>query len=148
VTGAGHRRVPRTTRYEVWAPSRDQCLAEAALALIGSFADITRAAITGQAQIWIEPAGDDGQLAGLLDEIIRLLHVESVLPVGLEISEPQNDGLDVRLVVTALRDVRLTGPLAREVPLSGGIYAPRGRPVACVLRPRGLTGLSRPCPAR
>jgi SHS2 domain-containing protein len=117
--GAGHRVVPRTTRYEAWAPSRGQCFAEAALALIESFADITRAPVTGQAQVWIRPTDDDDQLAGLLDEIIRLLRVESLLPVDLEISEPQDDGLDVRLALTALRDVRLTGPLPREIPLSG-----------------------------
>lgn len=115
--GAGHRAVPHTARYEAWAPNRDQCLAEAVLALVEGFADTTQASVTGETQIWIDPADDDDQLAHLLAEIIRRLHTDSALPVDLEISEPQNDGLDVRLAVVSLSGIRLTGPLPEEIPL-------------------------------
>ena len=113
--GAGHRAVPHTARFEAWAPNRDQCLAEAVLALVEGFADTTQASVTGETQIWVGPADDDDQLARLLAEIIRRLHTDSVLPVDLEISEPQNDGLDVRLAVVSLSRIRLTGPLPGEI---------------------------------
>ena len=115
---AGHRSVPHTTCFEAWAPNRDQCLAEAVLALIEGFADTTHAAVIAETQIWIEPADDDDQLARLLGEIINRLHADCVLPVDLEFSEPQDDGLDVRLAVVSLRDAHLTGPLPKEVLLS------------------------------
>ncbi len=38
-----------------------------------------------------------------------------MLPVDLEISEPQNDGLDVRLAVVSLSRVRLTDPFPEEI---------------------------------
>lgn len=113
--GAGHRSVPRTTRFEAWAPNRDQCLAEAVLAMIEGFADTTLATGIAETQIWIEPADDDDQLARLLDEVIHRLHADSVLPIDLEVSEPQGGGLDVRLVVAPLRDVHLTGPLPEGI---------------------------------
>ncbi len=115
MSGAGHRSVPHTARFEAWAPNRDQCLAEAVLALIEGFADTTHATASAETQIWIDPADDDDQLARLLSEIIHRLHTDSVLPVDLEISEPQNDGLDVRLAAVSLHDVRLTGPLPKEI---------------------------------
>ena len=118
VIGAGHRSVPHTSRFEAWAPNRDECLAEAVLALIEGFADTTRAGVTGEMQIWIEAADDDDQLARLLGEIIHRLHTDSVLPVDLEISEPQSGGLDVRLAVVPLCDVRLTGPVPEEILLA------------------------------
>lgn len=95
VIGTGHRLVPHTARFEAWAPNRDQCLAEAVLALIEGFAGTTHAAATAETHIWIDPADDDDQLARLLGEIIHRLHTDSVLPLDLEISEPRNDGLDV-----------------------------------------------------
>ena len=115
VISAGHRQVPHSARFEAWAPNRDQCLAEAVLALAGGFADTTQARVTGETQVWIDPADDDDLLARLLAEVIRRLHTDAVLPVDLEISEPQNDGLDVRLTVVSLGDVRLTGPLPQEI---------------------------------
>ena len=67
--GAGHRAVPHTARFEAWAPNRDQCLAEAVLALVEGFADTTQASVTGETQIWIDPADDDDQLARLLGQL-------------------------------------------------------------------------------
>lgn len=119
MNSAGHRSVPHAARFEAWAPNRDQCLVEAVLALIEGFADTTSATATAETQIWIEPADDDDQLARLLAEIIHRLHADSVLPVDIEISEPQGGGLDVRLAVAPLRDVQLTGPLPKGVLPSG-----------------------------
>ena len=116
--GAGHRSVPHTARFEAWAPNRDQCLAEAVLALIEGFADTTVATVTAETQIWIEPTDDDDQLAQLLDEIIHRLAADAVLPVDIEVTEPQGGGLDVRLAVARLRDVHLTGSLPKGVLLS------------------------------
>ena len=64
----GHRLVPHTARFEAWAPSRDQCLAEAVLALIEGSADTSHATATAETQIWIDSADDDDQLARLLGE--------------------------------------------------------------------------------
>lgn len=116
--GAGHRSVPHTARFEAWAPNRDQCLAEAVLALVEGFADTTFATVTAETQIWIEPTDDDDQLARLLDEIIHRLDSDAVLPVDVEITEPQGGCLDVRLAVAPLRDIHLTGPLPKGILLS------------------------------
>lgn len=113
----GHRATVDGSRLQAWAPSRDECLAEAASALVEAFADTTSATATAEAQVWIEPADDDDQLARLLGEIIRRVTADAVLPVDVEVTEPQGGGLDVRLWMAPLRDARLTGRLPGRVSL-------------------------------
>ncbi|AZM58571.1 MULTISPECIES: archease [unclassified Streptomyces] len=107
---SGHRAVARDdeVRIEAWAASREHCLAEAVSAMVESFADVSGVRPTGVGRIRLGAASDDDLLAALLDEILYRLDVYGQVPVDVEADEAEG-GLDVRLAVAGLSQVRLTG---------------------------------------
>ncbi|EFE65441.1 MULTISPECIES: archease [Streptomyces] len=112
----GHRTVPQEddVRIEVWAESRESCLAEAVAAVVECFADVSGVRPTGVGRIRLDEASDDDLLAALLDEILHRLRVHGQVPVDVEADEAEG-GLDVRLAVAGLADVRVTGALPTAV---------------------------------
>jgi SHS2 domain-containing protein len=113
---SGHRAVPHTAdiRIEAWAASRERCLAEAVLALVECFADVSGVRPTAVDRLRLAEASDDDLLAGLLDEVIYRLEVYGQVPVDVETDEA-DDGLDVRLAVARLSDVEVTGAAPKAV---------------------------------
>ncbi|GAA2544628.1 MULTISPECIES: archease [Streptomyces] len=113
---SGHRAVPQEDdiRIEAWAGSRENCLAEAVTAVVECFADVSGVRPTGVGRIRLDEASDDDLLAALLDEILYRLQVHGQVPVDVEADEAEG-GLDVRLAVTGLADVRITGALPTAV---------------------------------
>lgn len=73
--GSGHRMSPHTADLiiEAWAPSRDECLAEAVVALRASFVDIADRVSTKRHYITLSPASDDELLVTLLEEALYVL---------------------------------------------------------------------------
>ncbi|MET9234680.1 archease [Streptomyces cellulosae] len=114
---SGHRSVAQEddVRIEVWAASREHCLAEAVVAMVECFADVSGVRPTAVDRIRLEETSDDDLLAALLDEILYRLEAYGEVPVDVEADEAEG-GLDVRLAVAALTDVRVTG----EVPVDVG----------------------------
>ncbi len=108
--GSGHRAVAQEdeVRIEAWASSRENCLAEAVTAMVECFADVSGVRPTGADRIRLEAASDDDLLAALLDEILYRLDEYGQVPVDVE-ADTAEGGLDVRLAVAALTDVRRTG---------------------------------------
>ncbi|MGC3002108.1 archease [Streptomyces sp. G35A] len=113
---SGHRAVPREddVRIEAWAGSRENCLAEAVVAMVECFADVSGVRPTGVGSIRLDEASDDDLLAALLDEVLYRLQVHGQVPVDVEADEAEG-GLDVRLAVAALADVRVTGAVPTAV---------------------------------
>ncbi len=107
---SGHRAVAQDdeVRIEAWAASREHCLAEAVSAMVESFADVSGVRPTGVDRIRLGAASDDDLLAALLDEILYRLDVYGQVPVDVEADEAEG-GLDVRLAVAGLSQVRVTG---------------------------------------
>lgn len=107
---SGHRAVAQDdeVRIEAWAASREHCLAEAVSAMVESFADLSGVRPTGVDRIRLGAASDDDLLAALLDEILYRLDAYGQVPVDVEADEAEG-GLDVRLAVAGLSQVRLTG---------------------------------------
>ena len=107
----GHRAVSQEdeVRIEAWAASRENCLAEAVAAMVECFADVSGVRPTGVGRVRLEEASDDDLLASLLDEILYRLEEHGQVPVDVE-ADAAEGGLDVRLALAALTDVRLTGP--------------------------------------
>ncbi|MFI8089862.1 archease [Streptomyces sp. NPDC086080] len=107
---SGHRAVAQEddVRIEAWATSRENCLAEAVAAMVECFADVSGVRPTGVGRVRLDEASDDDLLAALLDEILYRLDAYGQVPVDVEAVEAE-DGLDVRLVLAPLSDVRLTG---------------------------------------
>ncbi|MFI2425545.1 archease [Streptomyces sp. NPDC018955] len=113
---SGHRAVAREDeiRIEAWAASRENCLAEAVAAMVECFADVSGVRPTGVGRIRLDGASDDDLLAELLDEILYRLEEYGQVPVDVE-ADGTEDGLDVRLAVAALTDVRVTGRMPAAV---------------------------------
>ncbi|GHB42288.1 hypothetical protein GCM10010377_36410 [Streptomyces viridiviolaceus] len=113
---SGHRLVPHTAdvRIEAWGASRERCLAEAVLGMVGCFADVSAARPTAVERVRFTEAGDDELLAALLDEVVYRLEVHGQVPVDVETDEADG-GLEVRLAVAALADVEIVGAVPKGV---------------------------------
>lgn len=115
---SGHRTLPYATdrRVEAWAPTREECVAEAVLGLVESFADTSRSRATGTFPFQVGGASDEDLLGAVVDEVLFLLDAAGEIPIDAEV-EDVDGGLDVRLTLTDLLSVDLTGP----VPGSGAL---------------------------
>ncbi|WP_149549120.1 archease [Streptomyces marokkonensis] len=113
---SGHRAVAQEdeVHIEAWAASREHCLAEAVAAMVECFADVSGVRPTGVGRIRLDEASDDDLLAALLDEVLYRLEEYGQVPVDVEADEAEG-GLDVRLAVAGLSDVRLTGAAPTSV---------------------------------
>ncbi|GAA3505147.1 archease [Streptomyces albogriseolus] len=113
---SGHRSVAQEddVRIEAWAASREHCLAEAVVAMVECFADVSGVRPTGVDRIRLDETNDDDLLAALLDEILYRLEAYGEVPVDVEADEAEG-GLDVRLAVAGLEDVRVTGEVPTDV---------------------------------
>lgn len=121
---SGHRTVPHTAdvRIEAWGASREQCLAEAVLGMVGCFADVSGVRPTAMRRMEL-PASDDDLLIASLDEVIFRLEVHGEVPVDVE-AEATDEGLDVRMAVTDLEAVRIVGAVPKAVSWSDLRFAP------------------------
>ncbi|GHJ98541.1 hypothetical protein SY2F82_03390 [Streptomyces sp. Y2F8-2] len=117
---SGHRTVPHTAdvRIEAWGVSRESCLAEAATGLVDCFADLSTARPTAVERVRLAENDDDDLLAALLEEVVYRLEVHGQVPVDVE-AESDDDGLEVRLTVTGLSDVEITGAVPKGVSWHG-----------------------------
>jgi SHS2 domain-containing protein len=116
----GHRDLPHTAdiRIEAWGPTREACLAEAVAALTEAFADTTGAVARRTAEADLDAETGEDALVAVLDEVIYLLEVAEVVPLGAEI-EQRAGGLRLRMDVAALHDAEITGAVPKAVSLHG-----------------------------
>jgi SHS2 domain-containing protein len=114
--GCVHRSVPHTAdvRIEAWGRTREQCLVEAVLALVETFADTSAVRATAAAHLRVAEVADEDLLAALLDEVIFRLETRGEVPVDVE-AEAGEEGLDVRLAVADVRAVPVTGAAPKAV---------------------------------
>lgn len=93
---------------------REQCLAEAVLGLVETFAEIGGVRPTAVRHVRIGADDDDDMLAALLEEVIFRLEVDGEVPVDVE-AETSDGDLDVRLAVTPLGALPVTGAPPKAV---------------------------------
>lgn len=112
----GHRAVPHTAdmRIEAWGASREQCLVEAVLGMVECFADLSGVRASAVRQMRVDEGSDDDLLAALLDEVIFRLEVHGEVPLDVE-AETDDGGLDLRMAVTDVRSVPITGAVPKAV---------------------------------
>jgi protein archease len=115
---SGRRSEPHQAevRIEAWAPSREECVAQAVLAMVESFADTTEAAQTGVVDLPVAAESCDGMLTDVLDEVICQLDTVGRLPVGVQVRR-LDGGLDVRMQMTDVDRTQLVGALPKAVAL-------------------------------
>ncbi|MGW0564318.1 archease [Streptomyces sp. NPDC003016] len=112
----GHRTVPHTAdlRVEAWGAGREQCLVEAVLGMVESFADLSGVRASAVRQVRVAEGSDDDLLASLLDEVVFRLEVHGEVPVDVE-AVPVDGGLEVRMAVADVRSVPITGAVPKAV---------------------------------
>lgn len=116
----GHRTVPHTAdiRVEAWAPTRDECVAEAVLATVETYVD-TAGAHAETAHEWRVPdSSDEDLLVAVLDEVIYLSDVTSRVPVDVELV-PDEQGVGVRLEMVDATRLPQVGAVPKGVSLHG-----------------------------
>jgi SHS2 domain-containing protein len=117
-TSSGRRSVPyqAEVRIEAWAPSREECVAQAVLAMVESFADTAEAGQTGVVHLPVAAESGDELLTNVLDEVICLLDTVGRLPVDVQVRR-LDGGLDVRMRMTDVDQAELVGALPKGVAL-------------------------------
>lgn len=76
-------------RIEAWAATREECVAEAVEALVGSFTRRSLPAIAWTSYFDVTGAGDTELLRGALLRVISGLRKDHVIPVSVQVSANQ-----------------------------------------------------------
>lgn len=101
-------------RIEAWGSTREQCLGEAVLGMVESFVDLSGLRARTVRSVRLAESSDDDLLAALLEEVVFRLEVHGEVPVDVEVVATDG-GLDVRLAVTGLDAVKVTGAAPKAV---------------------------------
>ncbi|WP_181808734.1 archease [Streptomyces shenzhenensis] len=116
----GHRRVPHTgdLRVEAWAPTREECIAEAVRGMVGSFAELPADA-SHRTRECVVAAEDDGRLlVAVLEEVVYRMDVADEIPVDVTVT-PEPDGVRVRFTMADSSAATQTGAVPKAVALHG-----------------------------
>ncbi|MFF0223928.1 archease [Streptomyces sp. NPDC004629] len=118
----GHRSVPHTgdLRVEAWAPTREECVAEAVRGMVASFAELPADASGTVRECVVSAEDDDRLLAGALEEIIYRMDAADELPSDVAVT-PEPGGVRVRMRCTMCEcsAVTQTGAVPKAVALHG-----------------------------
>lgn len=114
----GHRSVPHTAdlRVEAWAPTREECLAQAVHGVCASFLDLTGAVGVRRRDVVVRADTDEDVLVALLEEIVYWLDTEDEVPVDVDLA-PAADGLHVGLQMADAGTLPATGAVPKAVTL-------------------------------
>ncbi|MGW3356325.1 archease [Streptomyces bungoensis] len=128
----GHRSLPHTgdLRVEAWAPTREECVAEAVRGMVAGFAELPAAA-PGATRECVVPAEDDDRLlAAVLEEVVYRMDVADELPVDVAVL-PEPGGVRVRFRMAGSSAAVQTGAVPKAVALHGLRLARDSRGWAC-----------------
>ncbi|MET7906524.1 archease [Streptomyces sp. NPDC005336] len=115
---AGYRGVPHTAdlRVEAWAPTREECLAQAVRGVCESFLDLTGAAGVRRRDVVVRADRDEDVLLALLEEVVYWLDTEGEVPVDVELT-PVTGGLRGGLQMADAGALPVTGAAPKAVTL-------------------------------
>ncbi len=116
----GHRSLPHTAdlRLLAWAPTRDECVAEAVTALAASFADTRGRAAEWHLAVDLPTGTDQEVLLAALDAVIFTLDTAGAVPVTAGIDYPAAGPPTLELGLVSLAHVRLVGPAPKAATLN------------------------------
>ena len=115
---AGYGTVPHTAdvRIEAWAPSRDECIAQAVAGMLASFLDLSSASAVATVTARLVPETDEDLLVGALDEVIYRLDTEDRVAVAVALA-PRAGGVDLTLRMADPSGVVPIGAVPKAVSL-------------------------------
>ncbi|MER6100231.1 archease [Streptomyces sp. NPDC001728] len=117
---AGYRGVPHTAdlRVEAWAPTREECMAQAVRGVCASFLDLTGATGGRRRDVVVRAERDEDVLVALLDEVVYRLDTEGEVPVDVELT-PADGGVRGVLWMADAGSLPVTGAAPKAVTLHG-----------------------------
>lgn len=117
-SGSGHRAVPHTAdvRIEAWAPTREQCIAEAVHGTVETFVDTSTVYAGTIRCAHVTASSDADLLVAVLDELVYLLDTAAEVVVDVDL-QPTADGADARFSMAAVGDVEQIGAIPKAVSL-------------------------------
>jgi SHS2 domain-containing protein len=121
VTVRGHRRAPHSPDvvFEVWAPTRDECFAEAVRAVLDVVDAPVSAAGVREVHVDLRPAAEEDMLVELLEEILDLVGRGRLVPVDVAVSDRADGGLTADLVAVPSADHEPTDDMPQTVSDAG-----------------------------
>jgi protein archease len=116
----GHRTVPHTAdlRIEAWAPTREECLAEALRGLVDSFAAVAGVPPLRTARRHLAADSDEDLLVAAVDEVIYRLDADGVIPVTVEVTRAHDGGVDLVLSLADIGEVETVGAAPKAASLN------------------------------
>jgi SHS2 domain-containing protein len=113
----GHEHLDHTadSAFRAWGRTRAECFAAAVRALVDSFADPDGARPSGTCPLTLPPADDEDLLVDLLSEVIYLLEVRRAVPIGGEVRNTAEGGLEVTFDLVPVEEVQLTGAVPKAI---------------------------------
>ncbi|EME66703.1 hypothetical protein G352_03851 [Rhodococcus ruber BKS 20-38] len=117
---SGYRSVPHTAdlRIEAWAPTRDECIAQAVRGAVASFADTSAAGPVRVRTRRLAADGDEDLLVAVLDEVVYLLDAAGEVPVDMAVDAGAGTA-EVRFSMVDAATVTQVGAVPKAVSLHG-----------------------------
>jgi len=117
---AGYRTVPHTAdvRVEAWAPSREECIAQAVLGAVNGFLDTSAARPVRTHHCQLRGDTDEDLLVAVVDEVIFRLDTDNEAPIAVDLT-PTDAGLDARMTMCNAAEVPQIGAIPKAVSLHG-----------------------------
>jgi protein archease len=130
--GTGHRCVPHATdlRIEAWAPSREECVAEAVRGTVAAFAEVPAHGPRDEVTFEVGPGPDAELLVAVLDEVVYRADSTGRVPAQAEVAA-NSEGLWVRLGMTVPSTV--VGAVPKAVSLLELRFGRTGEGWACAV---------------
>jgi SHS2 domain-containing protein len=116
---AGHRSVPHTAdlRIEAWAPTREECLAEAVRCLVDSFAAVADRRPRGRASRRVSARPAEDLLVAVIDEVIYRLDADGEIPVSVAVRPAPDGGITVFFALVPVAEAEITGAVPKAASL-------------------------------
>jgi phage shock protein A len=117
--GSGHRTVPHTAdlRIEAWAPTREECLAEAVRGLVDSFAVVAGRPPSGRARRHMTARLDEDLLVAVIDEVIYRLDADDQIPISVTVRRAPDGGVIVYFALVPAAEAEITGAAPKAASL-------------------------------
>jgi SHS2 domain-containing protein len=116
----GHRALEHTAdiRVQAWAPTREECIAEAIAGLVASFVEIEGARPEWSVDAELTATSDEDALVAALDEVIYVLDTRGGVPVAAAL-EAGEGTWRLHLELTPVAAVPLCGAVPKAASLHG-----------------------------
>lgn len=114
---AGYRLLPHTAdlRLQAWAPTREECFAQAVRGLAAAFVTVTETAEHRDVPLDLAATRDEDLLVALLEEALYTVEVEGLVPVAARLRAVDGVRLAGSFDAVPVAGVRLVGSVPKAV---------------------------------